>query len=58
MKDLIVFYVPTDSVPSSKKARKRMAKSFKKNRPENTDVILIEDPNIERVHTEVFFKPE
>ena len=58
MKVLIVFYIPTDIIPNSRKARKRMTKSFKKKRPEGSEIIIIEDPTVQFIHTEVFFKPE
>ena len=37
--------------------KENFVKSFEKKRPEGSEVIIIEDPAIEFVHTEVFFNP-
>jgi hypothetical protein len=55
MKSLIVFYIPSDSVPITRKGIKRMVKGFKRNKIKGSRVIVIEDPAIEKVKTEVFF---
>jgi len=56
MKSLIVFYIPTDAVPTHRKDRRKMRKEFEKNVPD-AHIILIEDPNRLKVETEVFFNP-
>ena len=57
MKTLIVFYIPTEVIPLNKKGRKRMTKSLKSKRPEGSEIIIIEDPTVKFIHTEVFFNP-
>lgn len=57
MKSLIVFYIPSESIPLSRKGVKQMVKGFEKRKPDDADMILIEDPTIKHVKIEVHFNP-
>jgi hypothetical protein len=65
MKSVIVFYVPirygdTDAVyKKNDKIIDKNLEEMKKTQLHNDfHIVVIQDPNIDVVHTEVFFKPE